>query len=83
MIVFVKVMMEHYKVPIDMGIMNYIDYSEDNLSTTKIINKSWQPCNHVVLLEFKIAACTKKIIIYLTKFAISKRVLDNCVLRTT
>jgi cytidyltransferase-like protein len=30
---------EHYKVPIDMGIMNYIDYSEDNLSTTKIINK--------------------------------------------
>lgn len=29
---------EHYKIPIEMGIMNYIPYSVNELSTTKIIN---------------------------------------------
>ena len=29
---------EHYKIPIEMGIMNYIPYSINELSTTKIIN---------------------------------------------
>ena len=30
---------DFYQIPIEMGIMNYIPYSHDNLSTTKIINK--------------------------------------------
>ena len=30
---------EHYGVAIEMGIMEYIDYSHDELSTTKIINR--------------------------------------------
>ena len=30
---------DHYKVPIDMGIMSYIKYDESNISTTKIIDK--------------------------------------------
>ena len=30
---------DHYKVPIEMGIMEYIDYSHNELSTSKIINR--------------------------------------------
>lgn len=30
---------DHYKVPIEMGIMNYINYSHNELSTSKIINR--------------------------------------------
>ncbi len=30
---------DHYKVPIEMGIMKYIDYSYNELSTSKIINR--------------------------------------------
>ena len=38
---------DHYKVPIEMGIMEYIDYSHNELSTSKIINRiiaiAWKP----------------------------------------
>ena len=30
---------EHYNIPIEMGIMEYIDYSHNELSTSKIINR--------------------------------------------